>query len=127
MTVESTGAVEFEAYGPFAADCPARAALDLFASRWLPVVVWALRNGPMRPGELQRTIGGIRHKVLTDNLRRMENAGLVIRRRYAEAPPRVQYELTEAGQDLLEPIQAVGVWAYRHATTLQAMHAEEPD
>ncbi|MQA81448.1 MAG: transcriptional regulator [Streptosporangiales bacterium] len=111
---------EFEPYGDFLADCPARVALDLFATRWTAVVVYALRDGPMRPGDLQAGIGGISHKVLTETLRRLERASLVRRRRYAEAPPRVEYELTEPGVELLEPIHALGGWAYRHADTVAA-------
>lgn len=121
------GDAPFEPYGDFAADCPARLAVDLFSSAWLPVVVFALRDGPMRPGLLRRRIGGISQKVLTQTLRRMERHGLVERRRYAEAPPRVEYELTAAGRDLLVPIQALGHWAYRHAdTVLAAFDTAEP-
>ncbi|WP_089503855.1 MULTISPECIES: winged helix-turn-helix transcriptional regulator [unclassified Nocardioides] len=116
--------VEFEAFGSFTSDCPARAAFDLFASRWLSVIVWTLRDGPMRPKELEKTIGGIRHKVLTENLRRMEAVGLVERHRYAEAPPRVEYELTPTGRDLLVPIRALGAWAYRNADAIGAMQSE---
>ncbi len=117
------GAVEFE-FGDFAADCPARAAVDLFANTWLPVVVYELRNGPMRPSQLQRAVGGISQKMLTQTLRRLERDGLAQRRRYAEAPPRVEYELTEPGLDLLIPIQALGAWAYRHAATISLAHFE---
>ncbi|NJC71198.1 helix-turn-helix transcriptional regulator [Planosporangium thailandense] len=108
----------FASYGDFVADCPARLAVDLFASGWLPVVVYTLRAGPLRPGELRGRIGGISHKVLTQTLRRMEGYGLVQRRRYAEAPPRVEYELTPPGRDLLVPIYALGQWAHRHAETV---------
>ncbi len=111
---------QFAPYGDFAADCPARLAVDLFASGWLPVVVFSLRDGPMRPGHLRERIGGISQKVLTQTLRRMERLGLVTRRRYAEAPPRVEYELTEPGRELLTPIYALGRWAYRHADTVLA-------
>jgi DNA-binding HxlR family transcriptional regulator len=111
---------EFAPYGDFAADCPARVAVDLFTSRWTAVIVYALRDEPKRPSLLQAEIGEISHKVLTDTLRRLERLGLVRRRRYAEAPPRVEYELTEPGLDLLEPIYALGRWAFRHADTVVA-------
>lgn len=119
--------VEFEPYGDFLADCPARVALDLFATRWTAVVVYALRDGPRRPGELRAGIGGISHKVLTETLRRLERAGLVRRRRYAEAPPRVEYELTAPGVELLEPIYALGGWAHRHADTVVAALLADED
>jgi DNA-binding HxlR family transcriptional regulator len=73
-------------YGDFEADRPARIAVDLFSNCWLTVIVYTLRDGPMRPGDLRATIGHISQKVLTQTLRRMENMALVERRRYAEVP-----------------------------------------
>lgn len=102
----------------FLADCQARLGFDLLANRWTSVIVYALRNGPRRPGELRADIGGISSKVLTETLRRLEGDGLVIRRRYAEAPPRVEYDLTDAGRGLLEPIYALGLWAALYADTV---------
>ncbi|NJP31657.1 winged helix-turn-helix transcriptional regulator [Micromonospora thermarum] len=116
----------FPPYGEFTADCPARLAVDLFATAWLPVIVYTLRDGPVRPRDLCKRIGGISHKVLTETLRRMESYGLVRHHRYAEAPPRVEYELTAAGRDLLVPIYALGEWAHAHAdTVLSAMEESE--
>ncbi|WP_051797423.1 winged helix-turn-helix transcriptional regulator [Streptomyces sp. NRRL S-337] len=97
---------------PFAADCRARIAVEVLANRWDSVVIYVLgESGPMRPRELQARIGGISPKVLNDALRRLAYNGLVQRRRYAEAPPRVDYALTEAGTALLTPIRALGAWA----------------
>ncbi|WP_433139935.1 winged helix-turn-helix transcriptional regulator [Actinomadura nitritigenes] len=99
----------------FVADCQTRLGLDLLSGTWTGVVVWTLQHGPLRPRELQDRIGGISHKVLTETLRRLEHNGLVVRRRYAEAPPRVEYELTGAGRGLLEPLSALGRWTERYA------------
>ncbi|WP_231330682.1 winged helix-turn-helix transcriptional regulator [Actinomadura graeca] len=99
----------------FVADCQTRLALDVLSGTWTGVVLWTLRDGPLRPGELQTRIGGIRHKVLNGTLRRLEQNGLVTRRRYAEAPPRVEYELTAPGRGLLGPLSALGSWTERHA------------
>jgi DNA-binding HxlR family transcriptional regulator len=120
VSVQPQPIAELQSEVDFVADCPARLAVDLFASTWMPVVVYALREGPKRPGRLRAEIGGISQKVLTQTLRRMERSGLVSRMRYAEAPPRVEYELTEPGRDLLVPIYALGEWAYRHADTVVA-------
>jgi DNA-binding HxlR family transcriptional regulator len=106
--------VEFAPYGDFESDCPARMGVDIFGNSWLPVIVYMLREGPMRPGELRAAIGGISQKMLTQTLRRMERMTLVSRHRYAEAPPRVEYELTAAGADLLIPIYALGDWVDKH-------------
>ncbi|MEU9889629.1 helix-turn-helix domain-containing protein [Sphaerisporangium sp. NPDC051011] len=98
----------------FLADCQARLAFDLIANTWNAVVLWGLRDGPRRPGDLRERIGGISAKVLTETLRRLEYNGLVSRRAYAEAPPRVEYELTGLGRTLLGPIEAFGEWAFEH-------------
>ncbi|MEV6105310.1 helix-turn-helix domain-containing protein [Streptomyces sp. NPDC051940] len=100
----------------FTADCRARVAFEVLANRWDSVVVFTLgEGGPMRPRALLSRIGGISPKVLNDALRRLEYNGLIEHRSYAEAPPRVDYALTEAGEALLEPMQAMGRWAARYA------------
>ncbi|MCB5183071.1 helix-turn-helix transcriptional regulator [Streptomyces sp. SMC 277] len=105
----------------FAADCRARVAFEVLAGRWDSVVVYCLgENGPMRPRALLDRIGGISPKSLNEALRRLEYNGLVVRRRYAEAPPRVDYALTEAGADLLPAVRALGAWAGRHADAVLA-------
>jgi DNA-binding HxlR family transcriptional regulator len=104
----------------FLADCQARLAFDLLANTWNAVVLWALRDGPRRHADLLTRIGGIRGKVLTETLRRLEFNGLVERRAYAEAPPRVEYGLTELGRSLIEPLGALGAWAFEHADEVMA-------
>lgn len=105
----------------FAADCRARLAFEVVANRWDSVVVYVLgEQGPMRPRTMLSRIGGISPKALNDALRRLEYNGLVERRRFAEAPPRVDYALTEAGTALLGPIRALGAWAADHADAVLA-------
>jgi DNA-binding HxlR family transcriptional regulator len=120
MTVEISEPVRLPEYGDYESDCPARLAVDLFSSSWLTVIVYTLREGPMRPVDLRRAIGGISQKMLTQTLRRMQRMDLVARHRYAEAPPRVEYSLTPAGVDLLTPILALGAWADRHGDAVRA-------
>ncbi|WP_338768651.1 helix-turn-helix domain-containing protein [Nocardia vulneris] len=119
--------VEFASYGDFESDCPARMGVDVFGNSWLPVVVYMLRDGPMRPGDLRAAIGGISQKMLTQTLRRMERMTLVTRHRYAEAPPRVEYELTAAGRDLLTPIYALGDWVDKHGRAVSTAMAGDAD
>ncbi|MEU2041571.1 winged helix-turn-helix transcriptional regulator [Nocardia niwae] len=119
--------VEFAPYGDFESDCPARMGVDIFGNSWLPVIVYLLREGPMRPGELRTAIGGISQKMLTQTLRRMERMTLVRRRRYAQAPPRVEYELTAAGADLLAPIYALGDWVDKHGRAVNEALARADD
>lgn len=100
----------------YTSDCQARVAFEVLANRWDSVVVFTIAAyGPMRPAVLLTRIGGISPKVLNDALRRLEYNGLVERRPYQEAPPRVDYALTEAGDALLEPMQMMGAWATRYA------------
>ncbi|QGV82690.1 transcriptional regulator [Streptomyces ficellus] len=101
-------------YGEYLADCPARVGFDLLSHRWNSVVVFALADGPVRPGRLRTVIGGISAKVLNETLRRLEYDGLVARRAHAEAPPRVEYELTDLGRSFLVPIRALGTWSAEH-------------
>lgn len=99
----------------FLADCPARLAVDLLSHTWNLVVLHGLRAGPRRPGELRQAIGGIRQKVLTQTLHRLQHNGLVRRQRYREAPPRVEYDLTELGRSLLDSFEPLAKWAHEHA------------
>lgn len=101
-------------------------AVDLFANSWLPVVVCLVRDGPQRHSQLLGGAGGIGQETFTRTLRRMERMTLVRRRRYAEAPPRVEYELTEAGRDLLVPIYALGAWVERHGPAVATVKYGEP-
>ncbi|MEU8758967.1 helix-turn-helix domain-containing protein [Streptomyces sp. NPDC048659] len=107
----------------YLADCRARLAFDLMSNTWNPVLIWVLRHGPRRPGELRELIGGISPKVLTETLRRLEFNGLVTRTAYAGSPPRVEYGLTDLGRTLLPPIEAFGAWAFSHGD--EVMEAQE--
>ncbi|AGL15359.1 helix-turn-helix domain-containing protein [Actinoplanes sp. N902-109] len=95
----------------FLADCPGRLTIELIADKWTAVVLAGLSEGPVRHGELAGLIGGISRKVLTQTLRRLESHGLVSRTVYAEAPPRVEYDLTALGASLIGPIHALTEWA----------------
>jgi DNA-binding HxlR family transcriptional regulator len=101
------------------ADCRLRAATDLFAHTWDPVVLAALRAGPHRRRELRAAIGAVSDKVLTESLHRLVTGGLIERHSYAEAPPRVDYALTGLGKSLVEgPMRALGRWAVEHGDEL---------
>ncbi|WP_333770754.1 winged helix-turn-helix transcriptional regulator [Streptomyces sp. IBSBF 2435] len=106
----------------FLADCPARLAIEVIASKWAVVTLFALSDGPLRHGELAELIGGVSRKVLTQTLRRLQASGLVERRAYREAPPRVEYRLTELGGTLTEPISALTAWARSHGEAIATFH-----
>src|SRR6516225_8525987 len=96
-------------------DC--RAISDVLArigDKWSVLVVSRLGQGPMRFNELRRSIGGISQRMLTLTLRGLERDGLVTRTVFPTIPPRVDYELTGLGRDLLVPVSALGEWAIRN-------------
>ena len=79
--------------------------------KWTVLVVGLLGGGPMRFSELRRAIDGISQKMLTTTLRTLERDGFCTRTVFPSVPPRVDYELTELGRDLLVPVKALGEWA----------------
>lgn len=99
-------------------DCPARTAIEVIANKWSVVTLYALKDGPRRHSELVALSGGISRKVLTQTLRRLQSNGLIDRRRFAEAPPRVEYSLTPLGRTLEEPIAMLTEWAQVHGEAL---------
>lgn len=108
----------------FLADCPARLPLELLSDKWAALVLSGLSLGPARHGALADLIGGISRKMLTQTLRRLEIHGLVNRNAYAEAPPRVEYELTPLGATLIEPIHVLTEWGRTYGdAVLEALDA----
>ena len=85
--------------------------LSRVGDKWTVLVVELLSNGPMRFNELRKAIGNISQKMLTTTLRGLERDGLVTRTVHAMVPPRVDYELTELGNELRVPVQALAGWA----------------
>jgi DNA-binding HxlR family transcriptional regulator len=85
--------------------------LSRVGDKWSVLVVEILGRGPTRFNELRRMIGGISQKMLTTTLRNLERDGLVTRTVFPTIPPRVDYELTDLGRDLLQPVHALGEWA----------------
>ncbi|SHL27650.1 winged helix-turn-helix transcriptional regulator [Actinacidiphila paucisporea] len=133
LTGDSTGHCTTDAAGDRArhrpgrfdeplADCRVRAATDLFAHTWDPVVLVGLGPGPLRRGDLLAAIGGVSDKVLTDTLRRLLANGLIGRHpRTATAPPHVDYALTPLGRSLVDgPLRELGRWSLAHGDALLA-------
>lgn len=102
------------ALDPYAEGCPSRRLLDRIGDRWTVLVVGSLGDGPRRFSAIRRTVEGVSQKMLTQTLRGLERDGLVTRTVYAEVPPRVEYELTEAGRSLQEPLKALERWSIEH-------------
>lgn len=90
--------------------CPVETTLSLIGDKWKVLILRDLITGTKRFGELKKSIGTVSQKVLTAQLRNMEENGLVHREVYAEVPPRVEYSLTELGQSLKPILDALQNW-----------------
>jgi len=101
--------------------------LNRIGDKWSVMVVGMLSPGTLRFNELKRQINGISQRMLTLTLRNLERDGLVTRTVFAEVPPRVEYELTDLGRDLLAPIDAVRIWAEQNAARIVANREDYDD
>ncbi len=95
--------------------CPVETTLMMMNSRWKVLIIKDLLTGTKRFGELKKSLGTITQKVLTSNLREMEDNGLVERKVFPEVPPRVEYTLTDIGYSLAVVLDSMAEWgsAYR--------------
>ncbi|WP_411677253.1 winged helix-turn-helix transcriptional regulator [Caproicibacter sp.] len=91
-------------------NCPVEVTLTMISDRWKVLILRDLMEGTRRFGELKKSIGSISQKVLTSNLRDMEQSGLLTRKVYPEVPPRVEYTLTETGYSLKPVLDAMLKW-----------------
>ena len=88
-------------------DCPVEYTAVLIANKWKIIILRELLTGTKRYNELTRSVVGISSKVLTENLRDLESDGIVSRVVYPEVPPKVEYSLTDKGEDLRDVIEAM--------------------
>ena len=93
---------------------PLETTLAYLSDKWKFLIIGELLSGTKRFGELQKSIGNISQKVLTSNLRALEEDGLLVRNVYPEIPPRVEYTLTEKGESLAGIIKEMRAWGKRH-------------
>ena len=111
---------------PYQRDCPTRQVLDRIGDKWTVLLVGAMENGPVRFGDLARIVDGISQKMLTQTLRSLERDGIVKRTVYPEIPLRVEYELTEVGNTLREPLKFLEMWAVSNFDSIvQARQAHD--
>ena len=94
--------------------------LNRVGDKWSMMIVMMLAGGAMRFSELKRAIDGISQRMLTLSLRGLERDGLVTRTVTPSIPPRVDYELTELGVSLRQPVKALGEWAIEHLACIRA-------
>ena len=95
--------------------CPVACTLDVLGDRWSLLVVRDLMRGKRRYAEFLSSSEGIPTNILADRLKRLARKGVIRARRYSQRPPRLEYELTEKGEDLRPIMRAMVEWGVRHA------------
>ncbi len=98
--------------------CPVETTLALIGDKWKVLILRDLLSGTKRFGELKKSIGSVSQKVLTAQLRDMEENGLISRKVYAEVPPKVEYTLTELGQSLKPILDAMQTWGEGYKSSI---------
>ena len=89
--------------------CPVEVTLLLLSNKWTILILRDLFTGTKRFGELKKSLNGVNQKVLTANLRSLEEKGIIERKVFPEVPPRVEYRLTDLGKTL-DPIKSMHDW-----------------
>ena len=97
---------------------PVEATVDILSGRWKPMILWALRDRTLRFGQIEKELSvvtpNITERMLTKQLRELENDGLVARKVYPEVPPRVEYTLTEKYLSLRPIVELIWAWGKEH-------------
>ena len=120
MRPEHTHVPALQPHAHEGADCRAVASvLSRVGDKWSVLIIMLLIDGPRRFNELKRMVGGISQRMLTLTLRGLERDGLVTRTVFPTIPPRVDYELTDLGRGLAQPVKALGQWAFEHLLQIQ--------
>lgn len=92
--------------------------MDIIGGKWKPIILCNLRDQTLRTGELQRKIPAISRKMLTQQLRELEEANIIIRKVYNQVPPKVEYSLSEYGKTLNTILDHLCTWGEAHAQTV---------
>ena len=99
--------------------CPVETTLTLISDKWKVLILRDLLPGTKRFGELKKSIGHVSQKVLTAQLRQMEQSGLVNRKVYAEVPPKFEYSLTDVGYSLKPILDAMWTWGEEYQKEME--------
>jgi DNA-binding HxlR family transcriptional regulator len=104
--------------------CGLNATLRIISGKWKPLIMFFLRDGPKRYGELRRLVQGVSDKVLIQQLKDLEADQVLARTDYKEVPPRVDYKLTALGSSLAEAIVPLCTWGTKNAAQMADIFAE---
>jgi DNA-binding HxlR family transcriptional regulator len=105
-------------WNPYDRNCPTRRLLDRIGDRWTVLVIGSLVDGPLRYSVIAERVDGVSQKMLTQTLRGLERDGLVKRTMYPQIPPRVEYQLTDVGATLQQPLKVLEEWAMANMSTV---------
>lgn len=95
--------------------CGMELTMDVIGGKWKTVILWHLRNRTLRFSELKKRLASITQKMLTQQLRELEEDGLIIREVYPQVPPKVEYSLTEYGKKIIPVIYSIYTWGIYYA------------
>lgn len=98
---------------------PVELALDIIGGKWKMPIMWRLKDRKWRYGELKRSVGNVTHKMLAQQLKELENAGLVKRKVYPAVPPKVEYSLTAEGKKVIPVIKKLRDWGIKYRSLFQ--------
>ncbi len=101
------------------ANCPLNDLVDLIGGRWKVLALWRLRDGTMRFGALRKSMPGVTQKMLTQQLRQLEDDRLISRKVFPQVPPRVEYTLTATGEELCDLLVTLSEWSTLHMPSLK--------
>ena len=94
--------------------CPVTTTLSVIGGKWKPIILYAIKKDTKRFSEIKRLIPAISQKMLTQQLRELEEDGIIHRHVYPVVPPKVEYSLTEYGRTLMPVLDAMVAWGRRH-------------
>jgi DNA-binding HxlR family transcriptional regulator len=104
-------------------ECGLNVALAVMGGKWKPLILYYLRPGPKRFGDLKRLVAGISEKVLIQQLRELVATEVLVRHDYQQVPPKVDYTLTRFGETLVEALLPLCEWGTRHRSRVEGMQA----
>jgi DNA-binding HxlR family transcriptional regulator len=99
-------------------NCSMELTLDIIGGKWKPIIIWYLGKSPLRFNELKRTLPKITQKMLTQQLRSLEENGLINRHVFSQVPPKVEYSLTPIGESLLPILKDLCNWAINYTNLI---------
>jgi len=105
-------------------NCPVTHSMNIIGGKWKPIIIFLLSRGKLRFGKLIMFMPAISRKVLTNQLRELEADGLIIREKFAEIPPRVEYSLTKKSEELVPILWSLAKWTARNTPEMEFMSVE---